>query len=72
MPGPAQANPDLIDPDPRAARAAFGQRLRELRTEHDLSQDNLARRTDIHPTAIGRLERGAREPRLTMILSLGP
>jgi transcriptional regulator with XRE-family HTH domain len=49
---------------------AFGQRLRELRTEHGLSQDDLAGRTGVHPTAIGRLERGGREPRLKTILCL--
>jgi len=49
---------------------AFGQRLRELRTEHGLSQDDLARRTGVHPTAIGRLERGGREPRLATILRI--
>ncbi len=49
---------------------AFGKRLRELRTEHGLSQDDLARRTGVHPTAIGRLERGGREPRLKTILCL--
>jgi transcriptional regulator with XRE-family HTH domain len=53
---------------PRAASAAFGNRLRELRAKRELSQDALARATDIHPTMIGRLERGAREPRLSTIL----
>jgi transcriptional regulator with XRE-family HTH domain len=56
--------------DPRAASIAFGQRLRELRAEHGISQDQLARKTGVHATAIGRLERGAREPRLTTILRL--
>jgi len=59
-----------IDEDPAAASVAFGRRLRELRVEHDLSQDDLAHNTDVHPTAIGRFERGAREPRLTTILRL--
>lgn len=49
---------------------AFGRRLRELRAKHGVSQDVLARRTDIHATAIGRFERGAREPRLSSILRL--
>jgi transcriptional regulator with XRE-family HTH domain len=52
------------------ASALFGQRLRDLRAERSISQDKLARRTGIHPTAIGRLERGSREPRLTTILRL--
>lgn len=49
---------------------AFGWRLRELRAAHGVSQDDLARRTGIHHTAIGRFERGAREPKLTSILRL--
>lgn len=61
---------DRLDHDPRAASVAFGRRLRVLRTEHGLSQDDLARTTNVHPTAIGRFERGSREPRLTTILRL--
>jgi transcriptional regulator with XRE-family HTH domain len=59
-----------LDEDPHAASVAFGQRLRDLRAQHGLSQDDLSRATDVHPTAIGRFERGAREPRLTTILRL--
>ena len=51
-------------------QAAFGQRLRELRAERGVSQDQLARRTGIDATAVGRFERGAREPRLRSILRL--
>ncbi len=54
--------------DPRASSAAFGRRVRKLRNERGLSQDALARATDVHSTMIGRLERGAREPRLSTIL----
>jgi transcriptional regulator with XRE-family HTH domain len=49
---------------------AFGLRMRELRSECGVSQDDLARRTGIHPTAIGRLEHGKREPRLGTILRI--
>jgi transcriptional regulator with XRE-family HTH domain len=59
-----------LDDDPHAASRAFGRRIRELRGERHMSQDALARRTDVHPTAIGRLERGDREPRLTTILRI--
>jgi transcriptional regulator with XRE-family HTH domain len=52
------------------ATLAFGERLRELRAEHSVSQDQLAHRTGIHATAIGRFERGDREPRLRSILRL--
>jgi len=62
--------PKHLDQDPEAASVAFGKRLRELRAEHGVSQDDLSRRTDVHPTAIGRLERGSREPRLSTILRL--
>ncbi len=53
--------------DARAASVAFGQRLHQLRAEHGVSKDELARRTGLHNTAIRRYERGAREPRLSAI-----
>lgn len=59
-----------LDQDRKQASTAFGERLRKLRDRQELSQDALADATDIHPTAIGRMERGAREPRLTTILRL--
>lgn len=59
-----------LDQDPKAASKAFGQRLKELRAQQGVSQDDLAHATDVHPTAIGRLERGSREPRLTTILRI--
>jgi transcriptional regulator with XRE-family HTH domain len=62
------ASPLYDDPD--KASAAFGQRMRELRAREGVSQDGLAREADVHPTAIGRIERGRREPRLTTILRL--
>lgn len=58
------------DRDPAAASVAFGRRLRKLRAEHGLSQDDLADRTGIHPTAISRMERGLREPRVSTVLRL--
>jgi transcriptional regulator with XRE-family HTH domain len=59
-----------LDQDPEKASKAFGDRMRELRAREGVSQDGLARETDIHPTSIGRLERGGREPKLTTILRL--
>ena len=59
-----------LDQNAKAASAAFGDRLKELRAQQGVSQDALADKTDVHPTAIGRLERGDREPRLTTILRL--
>ncbi len=66
----AACSPDADRSGQEHTITAFGQRLRELRTKHGLSQDDLARRTGIHPTAIGRFEHGKREPRLMSILNL--
>jgi transcriptional regulator with XRE-family HTH domain len=59
-----------LQDNPQAASLAFGKRIKELRAEKKVSQDDLSRATDVHPTAIGRMERGAREPRLTTILRI--
>ncbi|HTR74550.1 MAG TPA: helix-turn-helix transcriptional regulator [Solirubrobacterales bacterium] len=56
--------------DPERLSHAFGRRMRELRAREGVSQDGLARESDVHPTSIGRLERGGREPRLSTILRI--
>jgi transcriptional regulator with XRE-family HTH domain len=66
---PAVRRPES-DADAQAASEAFGARLKEIRVQQGLSQDDVAREADVHPTAIGRLERGSREPRLTTILRI--
>jgi transcriptional regulator with XRE-family HTH domain len=48
----------------------FGQRLRELRLAHDLSQYALADLCGSHKPFISELERGVKVPSLTMILRL--
>lgn len=50
--------------------AAFGREVRTVREERGMSQDALSNATGIHSTAIGRIERGGREPRLGTILAL--
>jgi transcriptional regulator with XRE-family HTH domain len=55
--------------DGERLRKAFGRRVRELRTGR-ISQDRLARETEMHTTSIGRIERGGRDPRLSTILKL--
>jgi transcriptional regulator with XRE-family HTH domain len=55
-------------PDTDTLASAFGRRLREVRTERGLSQEDLASRTGVHATAIARLERGRREPLLKTIV----
>jgi XRE family transcriptional regulator, regulator of sulfur utilization len=54
----------------RSEQAAFGQRLRELRTERGTSQEALAFRAGIDRTVVSRLEHGACDPRLRSILGV--
>jgi len=48
----------------------FGQRLRELRKESHLTQDELAERCGSNRPFISNLERGVKVPSLTMVLRL--
>jgi len=48
-------------------RTAFGARLRRLRAERGLSQEQLAERADTHWTYISGIERGVRNPGLNML-----
>ncbi len=45
-------------------RAAFGERVRKLRTAAGLSQEQLAERAGLHWTYISGIERGRRNPGL--------
>jgi transcriptional regulator with XRE-family HTH domain len=45
----------------------FGRVVRRIRTSLGLSQEDLADRASIHRTYIGGIERGERNPTLTMI-----
>jgi transcriptional regulator with XRE-family HTH domain len=59
------------DPKPSVdLTRSFGPALRRWRKKRGYSQEKLAVRADIHPTEIGLLERGKREPRLGIIAKL--
>jgi len=45
----------------------FGQRVRELRKRKGFSQEALAEKAGLHPTYIGQVERGTKNPSLKSI-----
>jgi transcriptional regulator with XRE-family HTH domain len=47
--------------------AKLARRLRQLRTDHGLTQERLAERAEISPDAVRRLERGGFSPTLRML-----
>jgi transcriptional regulator with XRE-family HTH domain len=48
----------------------LGRNLRKARRRASMSQDDLSRRTGLHYTEIGRLERGTRVPRLDTAIKI--
>ena len=48
----------------------FGDVVRRLRTASGLSQEALADQAEVHRTYVGGIERGERNPTLTMIVRL--
>lgn len=58
--------PQPLD-DERRALSAFGTRVRELRREQGLSQEDLADRANLHRTYVGSIERGERNVALLNI-----
>jgi len=51
-------------------RKKFGERVREKRLELGLSQEEFAFKAQIHRTYVSGIERGARNPSLTMVEKL--
>jgi transcriptional regulator with XRE-family HTH domain len=43
-------------------KQVFPQRLKQLRTDRELSQEALAKKTGLQPTAISHFENGSRKP----------
>jgi transcriptional regulator with XRE-family HTH domain len=58
------------DADTHAICLAFSWRLRDTRTAARLTQDRLARRSGVHITEIGKLERARTDPRLSTVVRL--
>lgn len=53
-----------------AIAAAFGVRVREVRLESGMTQEQLAEVAELHPTFISNIERGYRVPSLPTVLRL--
>jgi transcriptional regulator with XRE-family HTH domain len=58
------------DQHTQSVREVFAQNLRRIRARRNLSQEELARLTEMHRTEISVLERGRREPRLQTLIKL--
>ncbi len=54
----------------RARTAAIGVRVRRVRLEQGLTQEALADRAGVHRAAVGFIERGEREPGVSLIWRL--
>jgi ribosome-binding protein aMBF1 (putative translation factor) len=71
---PASEAPKALDHAYAAERArlleVFGKRLRAERERRNVSLEGLALLANVHRTHLGALERGKRDPRLTMLLIL--
>ena len=51
-------------------KVLFGQRLREQRTEQNLTIEQLAEKASLSPNYVGAIERGEKEPSLSTIVNL--
>lgn len=51
-------------------KTLFGQRIRDLRAERGLNQEELAEKVGVFRTYMSRIETGAANPTLTMIYAL--
>ena len=51
----------------RDVKKAFGLRLKKIRRDKNLTQESVAEKAGLHPTYIGQIERGVRNPSLVNI-----
>lgn len=65
MPPPKRRRVRVPDDEPQKR---LGANVRRLRLAHELTQEELAAACDLHPTEIGRIERGERDLRLSTVV----
>jgi len=54
----------------RNVKKIFGEKIREVRKQKKLTQEELADKANLHPTYIGQIERGRRNPSLENIYKI--
>lgn len=59
-----------VDPDFEAFNQKLGERVRDLRTELNINQDDFARAANIHRTHIGKLENAQVDPSLSTLFKV--
>lgn len=64
------AHSRAVPPRPFSVQRAFGERVRALRHEQGLTQEDLAERCGLFRTYMSRIETGRANPTLTMIQAL--
>ncbi len=64
MPPARKAKPRSLD------HAALGAAIRQLRREAGMSQEALSEAAELHPTHVGGIERGVRNPSYATLLRL--
>lgn len=63
-------NSDDQEVKSRNPKKQFGQRIKDLRAERGLNQEELAEKVGVFRTYMSRIETGAANPTLTMIYAL--
>lgn len=56
--------------DPGPVQQAFGSLLKRRRLESGLTQEEIAERADLHWTYVSEIERGLKQPTVSVLLSL--
>lgn len=54
----------MHEPEHSRVSRVVGSRIREIRRESGISQNDLAELSDLHPTTYGKIERGTSNPQL--------
>src|SRR5687768_5274125 len=66
----ATAVPAASDPGPETDALTIGRRIRQLRTQHGLTLEQLATAVDRVPSQLSMIENGKREPKLTLLQAI--